>query len=267
MRAALRYFALVYYENAVSVTCIHKAVRDQDDSLLPSHLADAVKDDLLALHIDVAGRLVENIDRAVMQKSPCKGKPLSLTAGKVLAVLGQLCVQAVRSFKELIHSALCQDFPEPVVVCLWISHQKIVPDSPLEQIRTAADICDPPHTALFRALRKVIWADHDRAALHGIAPDEKRRDGGFAAAALPHNARKTVLRDLHVDLVQDFPLSVVGETDALKQEIAAVYRELDGLRFRLFQFQEFEDPVAGRHSVHCHVEVAAEPSHGKEEIR
>ena len=267
MRAAFRYFAIVHYEDAVCVSGVHKAVRDQDYGLGALHLPDAVKDDLLALHIDVAGRLVENIDRTVMQQSSGEGQPLSLTAGKVLGVLRQLCVQAVRTLQEFIKPALRKDFPKLVIVCLRISHQEIVPDSPFEQIRAAADISDASHAALFRALGKVIGADHDRPALHSIAAGEKGRNGRFAAAALSHDTCEAVFGDLHIDPVQDFPLSVIREAYALKQEISAVLRELRGLHFRLFELQELEDPVACCHSVHCYMEVTAEPSHGKEEIR
>ena len=97
VRAAFRYFALVHHEDAVRVSGVHKAVRDQDYGLSPLHLPDAAEDDLFALHVDVAGRLVENIDRAVMQQRPGKGQSLSLAAGKVLRVLCQLRIQSVRA--------------------------------------------------------------------------------------------------------------------------------------------------------------------------
>ena len=234
MSAALRYFALVHHENAVRVPGVHKAVRDQDYGLSALHLPDAAKDDLFALHIDVAGRLVENIDRAVMQQRPGKGQPLSLAAGKVLGVFCQLRIQAVRTLQEFIKPALRKDFPKHVIVCLGISHQEVVPDSSFKKIRVAADVSDPSHAALLRALGKVIWSDHDRTALHRAASGEKRCNGRFAAAALAHNAREAVFGDLHVDPVQDLPLSVIGETDALEKKIPAVFRELFRLLFRLF---------------------------------
>ena len=52
-----------------------------------------------------------------------------------------------------------------------------------------------------------------------------------------------------------------------EEEISAAFGELHCLLRGLLGLKKLEDPVAGRHSVHSYVEIAAEPSHGEEEIR
>ena len=61
----------------------------------------------------------------------------------------------------------------------------------------------------------MLPADHDRPAVYSVAARENGGDRGFSAAALSDNSRIAVLRDLHIDLVQDFSLAVIGEAHAL----------------------------------------------------
>ena len=215
MGAVLRDFAAIDDKDPVRFSCIDQAMRDHDDSLAALQSADPVQNDLLTLHVDVAGRLVENIDRAVVQKRPREGEPLPLAAGKILGIFSQLRVKAVSAAQELVHSALRQDLPQFVIIRFGISHQKILPDSPLKQVGTGAYISDAPHDALLRAVLQMVGADHDRSAVYGVAACEKGGDGGFAAAALSYDPCEAVLRDLHGDSAQHLALSVIGEADAL----------------------------------------------------
>ena len=179
--------------------------------------ADPLENDLLTLHIDIAGRLVKYIDRTVMQERSGKSQALLLSARQVLRVFREHCIKSVISLapKEFIHPALGKDLPQLVICRGRIAHKQVVPDRSLEEIGVGPDICDPLHNALFRALGERHAVDQDRTALHCIAAGKERRDRGFAASALSYDTDKAVSGDLHVDSAQDFPLSVIGKAHAL----------------------------------------------------
>ena len=80
MGSALGDFSLVDHKDPVRVPGIYQAVRDHDDRLCALESPDPVQNDLLALHINIAGRLIKNIDRTVVQKGPRQSNSLSLAA-------------------------------------------------------------------------------------------------------------------------------------------------------------------------------------------
>ena len=204
-----------------------------------------------------------------MQKGPGEGKSLPLAAGQIPGVFRELCVKPVIavSAQKLIKPAFLQDFPHLIIICLRISHLQVVSHRAFKEIGAGADICDPLHNALLRAVGEMVRADHDRSVFHSIAACQKGSDGGLAAAALSYDAHKAVLRDLHVDLVEDLPLAVVREIHALEKEIPALCRKLCRFFLRLFDLEKLEDPVTSRHSVHGHMEITSQLPHGEEEIR
>ena len=179
--------------------------------------ADPREDDLFTLHVDIAGRLIEDIDRAVMQERPGKRQALLLSTRQVLCVFCKLRIQPVISLaaQEFVHSALCENLPQLFIRCSWIPHEQVVSDAALEEIGLRSNVSDSLHDALLRALGEGHAVDQDGTGFHGVSTCEERSDRGFSASALSHDADKAVLGNLHVDSVQDFPLPVVGEADAL----------------------------------------------------
>lgn len=107
-------------------------------------------------------------------------------------------------------------------------------------------------------------ADCQRSVIDGVPSHDQGSDGGFAAAAFAHNADKAFFWDRQADAVQDLPLLFVGETNIFQFDAAALNRFFLFLGF--FLAQELENFIAGPHAVHGHVEIAAQPAHGQEEI-
>ena len=215
MIAALHELSVLHDEDPVGFPRIDQAVRDEDHRLPAGQRPDPVHDDLFALHVNVAGRLVKDIDRAVMQQGSRKGKSLFLSAREVLCVFRQPQVQGALFAGECIHPAGPKHFQEPLIGGRRIAHEEVVPDRSLKEIAGRPDICDASHQALLRAVCDRDPAYGDLALLCCKPPCEERRNGRFPASALADDPHEAVLWYLHVDPVQDFPLPVVGKAHAL----------------------------------------------------
>ena len=223
-------------------------------------------DVVLALHVYVAGGLVEDVDLAVVQQRAGERQALALSSGEVGRALGELRVQAVLAAQEVREVHALQHLPKLGVGRVRLAHQQIRAHAAFEKVAPVAYIGHGAHQAALVYLGQLRAAHGDRAGVVLIPAHEYGRDGALAAAALSDHGGEAAAREAHVHAVQYLALRLVG-----KAQIPALYRAAGrhspGLRLRLGQIQQAEYLVARRHAVHGYVEIAAQQAHGDEEVR
>ena len=83
MRPAFCNGSVIEHINMVGAHYIGKPVGNEDHRFAFCQLMDFTHNIVFALHINVGGGFIKNINRAVVQKRPCKRQPLALPAGEV----------------------------------------------------------------------------------------------------------------------------------------------------------------------------------------
>lgn len=122
MCAALGNVSALQHIDAVAVRHVGQPVGDEDHRLGPRQPVDLGHDVVFALHVDVGGGLVEDVERAVMQQRPGQGKALALAAGEIGPLFGQGRVQPLLPFQKLRQLHLLQHVPEPRIRGLRTAH-------------------------------------------------------------------------------------------------------------------------------------------------
>ncbi len=97
IRAGLDDPAVVEDQDAVGVAQGGQAMGDQDDGAVGPGGIDGFLDEPFAGVVQRRGPLVEDQDRRVLEEDPGQGDPLPLTAGEVLAALGDAGLIAARA--------------------------------------------------------------------------------------------------------------------------------------------------------------------------
>src|SRR5262245_19906320 len=100
MSAVFHDTALVQRDDAVAIADGREAMRDDDDSAPTHDVAHVRLDDLLALIIERARRLVEYQDARLPRERARNRDALALTAGEVGTALLDLCVVAERQLGD-----------------------------------------------------------------------------------------------------------------------------------------------------------------------
>ena len=101
MRAALCDCAVAHDIDAVCFDRICKAVRDENNGFLLGQPADLPHDDFLALGVDAASRLIEYINRRIMQHGASQCETLALSAGEIAAEFCQLGIESLACPEEV----------------------------------------------------------------------------------------------------------------------------------------------------------------------
>ena len=123
------------------------------------------------------------------------------------------------------------------------------------------------HQFLFTDPGKELISYKDLALIISKLPGEQTGNGAFPAAGLSHKRHKGTLGYCKTDVFEDLPVFFIG-----KSYFPKFYVEiLPGHRlfsvFWLFQIQEPEDLITGRHTVHCYMEKRSQKPQGNEKLR
>ena len=83
MFSALCYFSVYHYIYSICFYHIYKTVRYENNSLALCQILYLIHDVVFTLNINIRSSFIKNIYRTIVEKSPCKRKPLTLTAGQI----------------------------------------------------------------------------------------------------------------------------------------------------------------------------------------
>lgn len=93
MSSLFRYIAAFHDINTVGINHIHETVGNKNNCLALCQSVNLTHDVVFAFHIYIGSGFIKDINRAVVEQSSCQRQTLTLTAGKVAALLGKLCVE------------------------------------------------------------------------------------------------------------------------------------------------------------------------------
>ena len=110
---------------------------------------DHIHDHLFAFRIDVGSRLVKDIDRRIVEKSPGNSKSLTLTTGEVSSFLHDRCSGSLLCLQEAPQIHLLKSFPHLSFRCVRFSHPQVICHSSFEEIAVMTDHGDLIHKAVF----------------------------------------------------------------------------------------------------------------------
>ena len=179
----------------------------------------------LALDVNAACRLVEDIYGCIMQYRACERKSLTLSAGEVPGILTKRCIKSVFGAQKFRKPALFKDFPKPLVIGVQTDDKQVVTHRSFEEKAVVTDVCYVSYQAFFVYAVDAFAVDRNGSTRDTVSPHEQRCDCRFAAAALSDDADKAVFRNDHIYPVQYLTAVIVGKANAGKSYLVnAVYR-------------------------------------------
>jgi len=92
----------------------------------------------------------------------------------------------------------------------------VVADGVVEEHRVLRHHADAGAQALLRHVADVLPVDADRTFGHVVEAEQQAADGGFSGARRPHDGEALAARNRERDVVQDLPVWIIGEADAIK---------------------------------------------------
>ena len=177
MHALPHHAPVVEHVDALGVHDVCQAVTDEKHGVRARQPAHGGHDGLLALHVNVACGLVEDVDGRVMQDGAGKGEALALAAGEVGGALGEARLQPVLPAQEPGEVGHLERAPELVIRGVGRSHEQVVTHGAGKEVGAKAHI---GHVAGKRRRVKVTHlpaAQEDVTRVARLTPREQGGDG------------------------------------------------------------------------------------------
>lgn len=173
------------------------SVRYQHHGLASCFLPEGSEDDSLAQAVQIAGRLIQEHERRVMEEGPCQTDPLALTAGEGFAQFSHLGIISLgQGHDKIMNSGFFAGLYHLLVRGVQTSDPDIGRNSILEKLGLLGHIA--LHIPEIRRidLLHIPAGDGHAAFSHTPETHEKLEQGGFAAAALSNDAYDLFFRQV-----------------------------------------------------------------------
>ena len=232
-------------------------MRHKQHSLALSFLLESLEDNSLIEAVQVAGGLIEQHERRIMQESPRKADPLPLSAGERVSELAYIGLVAVgKRHDPVVHRSFSAGFFDLFLRRVQLCDSDVSRDRVLKHLRILR------HVALHVAqvggvdLPQVydispgcagsgIVHNSDPAVFHIPEAHQKLHERRFSAAALSHDPDDLILMDAQREIAEHI-LAPVAESDfaAVRAVEFDLLLSRDFFRLGLF-FQDREHASSG----------------------
>jgi hypothetical protein len=265
MRAGLDDTSLVHHIDLYGVHDVRKTVGNHYDRMRLGKPIDRGEEHAFALCIDIACRLIEDVEVGAMEIGTGERKALALAAREVLPILRELCLEALLRPEEAIEACRLKRRPELLIRCFRLGHGQVLAHGTRKEIGTDTDgrdmLCKRRRICIGKLERTVA----DVALVSSETPAHKCRNRRLAGAGKADDSGNARGRDREADIVEHFAFPVIGEAHILEHRHTVLGRDAF-LLLRLGKLQEMEDLARGSNAVHRDMEERSELAHRQEEV-
>ena len=194
-----------------------------DDEACPSfgQLVHRFLDLLLGSRVDVAGRLVEDKKRRVLDHRPGNGEELLLSAGDGAGILDHMIQATWERADVMPHGSLMEGIVDFLVGNAFGVVDEVLADGPLEHPRILKDHAEDVVDFLAGHVLDGNAVDEDIAAVDLVEAHEEVDHGRLSGAGRSDDGDLHARLDLGREVVDDLARVVIGEADMAEFDLAA----------------------------------------------
>ena len=231
MGALLHHVPLVHHQDPVGIADGGEAVGDHEAGLPLHQLAHGPLDFPLGGGVDVAGRLVQDQHRRIVEHRPGDGQKLLLSLGDVSPVLADDGLVALR-----------QAHDEGVDVGGFGGRHHLVHGRPFLSVGDVVENRSPEHPGILQHHgvgaaqafpgqgADVLPVHRDAAGVHVVKAHQQVDDGGLARPGRPDDGDQLPCVGAHGQVMDDGPAGIVAEGYVFQGHVALDVPELPGVR-------------------------------------
>ena len=236
MRATLDDAALVHHGDLPGTLDGGQAVRDHQGGAVAHQALQRLLDQLLRFGVERAGRLVQHQDRRVLEDRARDRDALALAAGKRVAGLPDLRVDALRQARDELHRIrrLGRGHDVRFAGAGKFAVGDVVGHGVVEQHHALPDPGDLPAQRSQRVVFVILAVQHDAPGAGRIEARQQADQAALAAAGTADQRGHRAGRAVQVHAAQGLELAArISQADIFKTDVAARPHDVPATRIGL----------------------------------
>ena len=226
VRSLLYQMSAAEHQGLVRMRHGSQTVSDDYHRMVPCQPIDHAADRALALHIDVRGSLVKDVDGRIMQQGAGHANALALAAGKVGAAFRQLHIEPAVCAHKPSDAAPLENVHKVPVRRIRARQQQIGPQRSCEQMARRGHQRHRAHQRVECGVAHVHAAYFNLSQVRSLATGQNTRQSRLARTALAHNRHQAAAAHRAIHLIKHHMFAAgtalaVGVTHATAHDVAA----------------------------------------------